>query len=437
MIKTQISRDHTALMTKRALFGACERKDGEPSLSAVKETIDSVARTFEEFKKKNDQELEEIKKKGAADVVTVEEVKRINTQITELSQKYRDLQTKMQRPAAGGGNGEINEAKAAHRQAFDTYFRKGRGDSDLRELEAKAFTGQSNPDGGFLVPTEMSSEIDRVLGTVSVMRSLATVIAIGTGAYKKLVNVGGAASGWVGETEARPATATPTLEELVFNTMELYANPAATQTVLDDATLDLATWLANEVNVEFAEQEGAAFITGSGVNRPRGLLSYTKVANASYAWGKVGYVATGASGAFVAAANGPGDCLIELIHALKSGYRNGATFLMSDLTCAAVRKLKDTEGNYLWRPGLTEDKVDTLLGKPVAYDDNMPAMASDSFSIAFGNFKRAYLIIDRAGVQVLRDPYSNKPYVHFYTTKRVGGGIQNYEAVKLLKFATS
>jgi HK97 family phage major capsid protein len=413
-----------------------ERKDAgdrnQPSVGEIKTAIEGLAKTFEEFKAVNDRELAEIKK-GGADVVTTDEVAKINDEVTRLSQTLRDLQAKGNRPGLGGGDPDVDQAKAEHKTAFESWFRKGRGEGDLREIEQKAFSTQSDPDGGFLLPEQMEGTIDRVLGTVSVMRNISTVLSIGAPTYKKLVNVGGASSGWVGETESRPETNTPTLRELVFNAMELYANPASTQTALDDAAMDLAAWLANEVNIEFAEQEGEAFISGTGVNQPRGLLSYSAVANSSYSWGSLGYVASGAAGAF--AASDPSDKLIDLVHALKTGYRTGARWLMNDLTTATVRKFKDADGNYLWKPGITEGQSDTLLGKPISYDDNMPDIAADSLSIAFGDFRRGYLIVDRQGVRVLRDPFTNKPYVHFYTTKRVGGGIQNFEAVKLMKFS--
>jgi HK97 family phage major capsid protein len=247
--------------------------------------------------------------------------------------------------------------------------------------------------------------------------------------------MGGAASGWVGEEDSRPETATPTLREIAINTKELYANPAATQTSLDDARIDIAAWLADEVSIEFAEQEGEAFVSGNGVSRPRGILSYEAVANDSYAWGKLGYVPSGAAAAF--ASSNPADRLIDLYYALKSGYRNGASWLMSDAVMATVRKFKDGQGNYLWQPPSGTAEVATILQKPVYSDDNMPALGANAFPVAFGNFQRGYLIADRTGIRVLRDPYTNKPNVMFYTTKRVGGGVVNFEAIKLLKCATS
>lgn len=255
-------------------------------------------------------------------------------------------------------------------------------------------------------------------------------MTIGTDTYKKLVGVGGATAGWVAEKGARPETETPTLVEIAINTKEIYAMPAATQALLDDSRVDIGAWLSDEVSVAFAEQENPGFITGDGVAKPKGIAAYTMVTNASYAWGKVGYVAGGHATLLNNA-----DKLIDLQHALKAVYRNGAAWLMNDLTLSVIRKFKDGEGNYLWRPGLLENAPDTLLGKPVEIDDNVADIGAGAFPIFFANFKRAYLIIDRQGVRVLRDPYTNKPYVMFYTTKRVGGGLVMYEALKALKIS--
>ncbi len=244
--------------------------------------------------------------------------------------------------------------------------------------------------------------------------------------YAVLVSQGGTTSGWVGEEGKRAETKASTLAKIVINSGEIYANPAATQRALDDAWLDVAQWLADEVAIEFAEQEGEAFILGDGKDKPRGILTYPMVANTSYAWGKLGFVASGAAAGFSTTA--PADALIDLYYSLKKGYRNGATFLTSDLVLGKIRKFKDGDGNYLWAPP-TVDMPGTILGKPVETDDNMPELAANAFPVAFGNFKRAYLVADRQGARVLRDPFTNKPNVHFYTTKRVGGAVVNYEAL--------
>jgi HK97 family phage major capsid protein len=398
-----------------------------------KAIIEGLHKAFHEFKAENDARLKAIEAKGNADPLLAEKVEKINAEISAISAMKAQLEaieTAVARSQFQGGGAVNDKAKAEHAQAFEKFFRKG-VEAGLSDLEVKAsLKTSSDPDGGYTVPEQMESNIDRIVGTMSALRRLATVMNISTDTYKKLVNVGGAGSGWVGEMGTRSETNTPLLKEIAINTKELYANPAATQTLLDDSAINIEQWLANEVVEIFADQESDALINGDGVNMPKGILAYTTIANSSYAWGKVGFITTGAASTFP-----DPDRLIDLQHSLKSVYRNGAAFLMADATLAHCRKFKDGEGNYLWRPGLEVGAASTLLGKPVETDDNMPVIAGNAFPIAFANFKRAYLVIDRVGIRVLRDPYTNKPYVHFYTTKRVGGGIVMYEAIKLLKVA--
>jgi HK97 family phage major capsid protein len=255
---------------------------------------------------------------------------------------------------------------------------------------------------------------------------------ISASVYRKPMMTSGPATGWVGETAARPQTASPVLDELSFPAMELYAMPAATATLLEDAAVNLDEWLASEIDQVFAEQEGAAFVSGDGVNKPKGFLSYTTVSNSAWAWGQIGYIATGAAGAFPA--SHPSDVLIDLIYAVKAGYRQNGLFVMNRKTQSAVRKFKAADGHYLWQPPAQAGGRATLMSFPLAEAEDMPEIGADSFSVAFGDFNRGYLIVDRQGVRVLRDPYSAKPYVLFYTTKRVGGGVQDFDAIKLLKF---
>ena len=245
----------------------------------------------------------------------------------------------------------------------------------------------------------------------------------------------GPVAGWVGETDTRTQTASPTLDELSFPAMELYAMPAATTTLLEDSAVDIDEWLAQEVDRVFAAQEGAAFVTGDGNNKPKGFVSYNTVANSSWTWGNIGYVSSGVAGAFPSTA--PSDVLVDLIFALKAGYRQNAAFVMNRKTQSLIRKFKDTTNNYIWQPPASPSGRASLMNFPVHDVEDMPDIAANSLSVAFGDFKRGYLIVDRAGVTVLRDPYSAKPYVLFYTTKRVGGGVQDYDAIKLLKFAVS
>jgi HK97 family phage major capsid protein len=401
----------------------------------VAATLAELNRTFAEFREKNDQRIATIEARGSEDPLDAEQVARIDASLTEHQAAMDAINERLAAAQLGTGAGDApNPAIATHTTAFNTFFRRGDRaiDADLNDLAVQAsLQSQSDPDGGYVVPTQTEAAIDRVLGTTSAMRQIARTISIGAAVYKKPINKGGASSGWVGETDARPETNTPKLAVLEFPTMELYAMPAATQTLLDDASMNIEQWLAEEVSIEFAEQEGDAFINGDGVNQPRGLLGYDTVQNASYAWGKIGYIASGGAADF--AASNPTDALIDLIHALKPQYRNNGGFLLNDLTVSKVRKFKDGDGNYLWQPSITAGQPSQLLGYASVSDDNMPDVGANAMALAFGDFNRAYLIVDRVGIRVLRDPYTSKPYVLFYTTKRVGGGIQNYEAVKLLK----
>jgi len=369
------------------------------------------------------------------DVVLANKLEAINATISELSRASEQQAQALAAARLGGGGNGITAEQRAHAEAFDGWFRRGREpDAGMRQLEVNAgLTSQSDPDGGYMVPTEMDATIDRVLGTVSAMRNLATVINVGAATYSKLVNQGGTSSGWVGEEQSRPETTAPKLAQIAIPVNEIYSNPATTQTLLDDAMFDVAAWLASEVSIEFAEEEGAAFINGNGTNKPRGILSYGTVANAQYAWGKIGFIGTGTSGDF--AASGPADALIALYFALKSGYRNNASWVMNDAVMLSVRQMKDGQGNYLWAAPTQPGEIPTILGKPVITDDNMDAKGANKFPIAFGDFKRAYTIVDKGGTRLMRDPYTNKPFVYFYTTKRVGGAVTNFEAVKLLKLA--
>ena len=405
--------------------------------SNVQSILDGLNAAFEQFKEANDARIKGIEAKFD-DVVQREKVDRINTEVSALNTALTDAQAAIAALRLGGGGGDDDPdapAKREHAQAFERFFRKG-VDAGLSDLEVKAkLTTQSDPDGGYLVPEEMAGAIDRVLGTVSVMRQIANVMPIGTDTYKKLVSMGGAGGGWVGEEEERPETGAPTLRELIFTVMEMYANPATTQRMLDDGIIDIEAWLADEVMTTFSELEGAAFVNGSGVKQPRGLMTYPTVANASYTWGKVGFIATGAAAGFAADPDGA-DAFIKTYYGLKQGYRANASWLMSDAVMGAARLFKDGNDAYIWAPPSGSAEMATILGKPVYNDDYMPGLGANKFPVAFGDFKRAYMILDRLGIRVLRDPFTNKPNVHFYTTKRTGGGLTNFEAVKFMKCST-
>ncbi len=409
-----------------------ETKAGIPAGDAH-DVYDAMMRTFEEFKSENDHRLKAIEaRKG--DVLNDEKLARIDAALNAQQQQLDAVSLKSARPALEGRRTVQDASAREHKSAFDDYVRSGEA-AGLRALEMKAMSVGSNPDGGYLVPPELETEIGERLKNISPIRALASVRTISSSVYKKPFMTAGPATGWVGETDPRTQTASAVLDALSFPAMELYAMPAATATLLEDSSVNLDQWLAGEVDQVFAEQEGIAFVSGDGVNKPKGFLAATTVANGSWAWGNIGYIATGVAGAFPS--SNPSDVLVDLIYALRAGYRQNATFVMNRKTQSTVRKFKDSTGNYLWQPPAAPDGKSNLIGFPIADTEDMPDVAANSLSIAFGDFRRGYLIVDRAGIRVLRDPFTTKPYILFYTTKRVGGGVQDFDAIKLLKFAVS
>ena len=399
----------------------------------TKVAFGDMMQAFAAFREANDERLAQIEARMSADVVTSEKVDRINRAVDEAKARLDELTLKARRPQLSGAE-EAAPVAREHKQAFHAYVRKGESHG-LSALEAKAMSVSSGPDGGFLVPPEVETEIGRRLYAISPIRGIASVRQVSSSLYKKPFSTNGLATGWVGETAARPETSSITLAEMQFPAMELYAMPSATQTLLDDTAVNIDQWLAEGVQLVFAEQEGIAFINGNGVNRPRGFLDYPKVADAGWSWGNLGYLATGVSGGFAATA--PSDRLMDLIYSLKVGYRQNAAWVMNRRTQSMIRKFKDSTGAYLWEPAARPDGKAALMGFPVTEAEAMPDIAADSFALGFGDFGAGYLIVDRIGVRVLRDPYSAKPYILFYTTKRVGGGVQNFEAIKLMKFGVS
>lgn len=418
-------------MTEAETGAAPESKSAE-TYADVQDAFGDFMRSFESYKDANDRRLAEMETKLGVDVVTEEKVDRIARALDEQKSALDRLALRRLRPELPRDG--LRAQPSEHKQAFEAYVRGG-DDRQLRALDSKAMSYGSGQDGGYLVPEETEAEIGKRLKGLSPIRSIAAVRQVSAAVLKKPFALTGAAVGWVAETAARPQTNTPTLAELSFPTMELYAMPAATAALLEDNVVDLDRWLSDEVEAAFAEQEGTAFVTGNGTNKPRGFLDYDKVAEGAWVWDKLGYVRTGVAGAFPAADES--DVLIDLVYALKAGYRQNAAWVMNRKTQAAIRKLKDADGNYLWQPPAGAGQKASLMGFPLVEAEDMPDIATDAFPIAFGDFSRGYLIVDRAGVRVLRDPYSAKPYVLFYTTKRVGGGIQDFDAIKLLKFGTA
>lgn len=387
----------------------------------IGEVAKELKGAFEEFKKSNDKELEAIKSEKNK---LEEKTNQLNEKLGEIDQLKADLEKELKsakRP--GTPKGDIE----AHKKAFMQFVRKG-VDDGLADLQQKAVQVAVEADGGYAVPEELDRTLLEILKDESPMRRVCNSITIGTSDYKKLVSLGGAGSGWVGETSARPATGTPTLAQIAATMGEIYANPQATQTSLDDVFFNVEQWLSEEIAREFAEKEGAAFLSGDGTNKPKGILAATMALTGDdvRAFGQLQNIKSGAAGTFA------GDNLIDLIYSLKRGYRQNAYFMMNGLTVAKARKLKDNDGNYLWQPGLQQGQPSTLLGHGIEENEDMPDAVADANAILFGDFKRGYTIVDRMGTRVLRDPFTNKPYVGFYTTKRVGGMLTDSNAIKVL-----
>lgn len=384
--------------------------------SDPKAMIGQLQAAFEEFKKANDEKL-----KAKADVVLDEKVQKLDAAIDGFQATIDELNAKI----AAGAASQNAPRDAEYTTAFQAHFRKGDIQSSLNK--------GADDEGGYLAPIEWDRTITDKLIEVSPMRQIATVQTISGAGFKKLYNLHGTGSGWVGETAARPETATPEFGAQTFVPGELYANPAATQQLLDDAEVNLEAWLAGEVEAEFAYQEGLAFVSGNGTNKPKGFLTYvTGAANA--ADNPLGAIqVTPAAGAAAVTT----DELIDLVYSLPGVLAQNARFVTNRNTLSRVRKLKDGDGNYIWQPSLQAGQPQQLMGHPVTEMAAMPNVAAGAVPIAFGDFRRGYLIVDRTGVRVLRDPYTNKPYVMFYTTKRVGGGVKDPQAIKALKMAAS
>lgn len=391
---------------------------------------------FEAFKGANDARLDEIEKKASADALLEEKVARIDQAVASAQARLDRALSEGRRPGLDGASPSTASRSSSpfhgeEKSAWDGYMKSGQAHG----LELKAGLSSASNSAGYVVPPETERAIERRLMAGSPMREIATVRTVGSGVFRKPVSTAGVQAGWVAETAARPETDPATLALLEFSSADLYACPAATQSLLDDALIDLDEWLAAEVEDAFAAQETAAFVSGDGVNKPKGFLAYATATEGTQTWGQIGTVASGAAGGFATAS--PADKLIDLIYAPKAQYRPNGRFVMNRRTVSAVRKFKDADGNYVWSPATRPGETASLLGYPVTEIETMPDIGANSLSIAFGDFARGYLIVDRAGVRVLRDPYSAKPYVLFYTTKRVGGGVQNFDAIKLMKFAAS
>ncbi len=345
--------------------------------------------------------------------------------VDEVKSRLEKVSRAASRPAlAGAAPASSIEVKSF----VDGYLRLG------RENEMKSLSGAVAADGGYAVPREIDERISAQLKKLSPIRAIAQVVQVGSAGYRKLITTSGVASGWVSETGARPETQTPKFAEIAPPWGDLYANPAASQAMIDDTAFNLEEWLASEVASEFARAEGAAYVNGTGTNQPKGFLAAptATTGDATRTFGTLQHIASGNATGFDAA---PELKLIDLVHSLRPGHRQGAVFVMNSATLSIVRKLKAADGSFLWQPGIMEGQPARLLGYPVIEAEDMPDVAANALPIAFGNFRNGYLITERTATSILRDPYTNKPFVHFYATKRVGGQVLDSDAIKLLKIS--
>lgn len=432
-------------------------------MEEIKSLIEDQGRAFEEFKKtldsakKHDAVTDEKIARIEADLDKAVEAKAAIEASMEAERKEREeLELRLSKQGQKAADGRDLEAEAkslAHaigvkaadidvdsfghyESGIRTYFRKGYEIVSIEE--AKAMSVGGDPQGGYFVTPDMSGRIVRKVYETSPVRQVANVTTIATDALEGMEDLDESASGWVGETGSRGDTGTPNVGRYKIEVFEVYASPKVTQKLLDDASVDVEGWLANKVAEEIARRENAAFVNGDGALKPRGLTSYPTAADdgSGVDWGKIGHVVSGKNGAF--ADSNPSDKLLDLVGTLKEAYTGNARFMAKRSLITQMRKFKDGSGQYyLWQPSLTASEPETLLGFPIVRAEDMPDLATGSISLMFGDFGTAYQIVDRLGIRVLRDPYTQKPYVKFYTTKRTGGGVINFEAVKAMKFSAS
>ncbi len=408
--------------------------------TVIKELAEKINKDFNSFKESNDTRLDAIEKKGTAGADREAKVDKMADDMSKLEEKYQKMETALNRPGAGSEDPKQEEGKQAElaKEGMESYLRKRRmtdeqhaayvksfGKNYASMEEFKALSVDSNPDGGFFVRPEISTQMTKKIFESSPMRQLADSLTISSDAFEEVYDNDEPESGWVGERETRGDSNNNQVKMIRIPTHALFSQPKATQKILDDSAIDIESWHQGKVIGKFGRDEATAFISGNGVSRPRGITTYTSGDD----FDKIEQVASGSSGVVVA------DGLIDLQNSLLEEFQKNATFMMKRATATAVRKLKDGQGRYLWSTSgnLTEGILFSLLGNPVRYANDMPAIAADSLSIAYGDFRAGYLIIDRLGIRVLRDPFTSKGFVKFYTTKRVGGGVRQFQAIKLQK----
>lgn len=403
-------------------------------MDEIKQLLEDQARVFEDFKKKNDDRLAAIESKGYAPADLTETVNKLNAAMSDIGKQITAIEAKSNRPHLGDVKG-LSAEQLEHKQALGKFMRDN-DDAGLIAIHRKAMNSQSDPDGGYLVLPEIDREIDRVVPIISALGRLAKTVTIGSNKYEKRVKKTGMSMRRVADGAGSGETTEPTYANILIEAFTAEVEPWINNETLQDAFIDAEADLANEAAISFAEGAGSEFVAGNGVGKARGITAQTFVANASYAWGNVGYIASGASAAF--AASNPSDNVVQLQHALKSQYRPGAAFIMADSTLGTLRQMKDASGNfYLWQPDPLGAFGGRILGSPVEVDDNMPVIAANSYSIAYGNWQRAYTVVNRVGTQLIRDNLTTKGVVKFNFRRRFGGNVHNFEAYKVMKFSTT
>lgn len=466
MIKTAMQRHHAAYLAKLAALGVCvgvfETRD-DPSIKSVGEALDKIATAFDEYKKTNDARIEAIKAgKSTADFEA--KLARIDEHIgtlEDVKSRLEKAETKLARPGAQGGSRDdrVSPEAEAYKSAFLSWVRSPddldrrsllqQRAKDLRRVEAKAFgdddgfetrasqtattTGAA---GGFALPEVIERQIARLSLDISPIRQIATVRTVGSPDYKELIDVGGAAFEWVGETDPRNQTNTPDLAEVAPTFGMGSAKPQASEESLDDLFFDVENWLIESASEAIAQGEGAAFVSGNGTKKPTGFLAGPAplaTADSGRAFGTLQYIPSLQAAAMPTSA----DTFYDLIYALRARYRANARWVTSKLLVAALRKYKDTTNNYLWQPSLVAGEPSTFMGYPIVEAEDMPAVAAGAFPLAFGDFKEGYLIADRVGMRMTRDEITSPGFVKFYVRRRVGGKLRNTQAIKLLKIAAS
>ena len=445
-----------AFAAKAQAVGAYEKRD-EPSVKSVADALDKIATAFDEYKKTNDQRIEAVKS-GASTEAFDAKLAKIDAHIDslgEMKSKLEKMETKLARPGALDGGRQEGESKEAveYRHAFLDWMRapadherqqkaaaaakqlesKSRDGRETRATQAVTSTGSA---GGFALPEIIERQIARLSVDISPIRQIATVRTVGSPDYKELFDINGAGFEWLGETDTRGQTNAPDLAEVAPTFGMASAKPQASEESLDDLFFDVESWLVSSAAEAIAQGEGAAFVSGNGTKKPTGFLAGptpVTTADSSRAFGTLQYIASGQAAALPTSA----DVFYDLVYSLRARYRNNAQWVTSKLVLAALRKYKDTSGQYLWQPALTAGQPATFMGYGITEAEDMPAVGAGAFSLAFGDFKEGYLIADRVGMRITRDEITTPGFVKFYVRKRVGAKLRNTQAIKLLKIAAS